>query len=144
MRPLCAQACSSELVDVIVLDCGQRPSFALSRANVDTALARGAVFELSYGPALRDAGAARRYLVAHARALVPLCRGGRGVVLTSGGAADAMRARAPRDVTNLARVLGLRAEHARACVGETCRRVVERAKSRRHPHGIEVALATTK
>ena len=45
--------------------------------------------------------------------LLPLCRGGRGVALAS-GAADALHARAPLDVANLARALGFRPEHAHA------------------------------
>ena len=71
-----------------------------------------------------------RYLVAHAKLLLPLCRGGRGVALAS-GAADALHARAPLDVANLARALGFRPEHAHACVAATARRAAERSRARR-------------
>ena len=117
--------------DIIAIDATvPRPLFRLDRALVSAARKRGAVFELCYAPALRDPGVRAHFFANAAELLRALGGHGRGVLLSS-AAADAMEARAPLDVMNLAVVAGFSAEHAAAAVGARAVGVIEYA-ARRH------------
>jgi ribonuclease P/MRP protein subunit RPP1 len=117
--------------DIVAIDATvPRPLFRLDRALIAAARKRGAIFELCYSPAVRDAGA-RAHFFANAGELLRALGGGGRAILMSSECADAMEARAPRDVVNLAVVAGFTPEHAAAAVSSRAVAVVEGA-ARRH------------
>ena len=117
--------------DIVSIDATvPRPLFRLDRALITAARKRGAIFELCYAPAVRDAGARAHFFANAGELLRALGGGGRAIVMSS-ECADAMEARAPRDVINLAVVAGFTPEHAAAAVSSRAVAVIEGA-ARRH------------
>lgn len=123
-------------VDIISLDMSAaRLPFSLSASLAATVVeGGGALFELRYAPAIRDAGA-RRFLVSTARALLVATRG-RGVFLAS-GAKMALELRAPRDAAAIADILGLPLQAALTALSTASATVFAHAKRRRNG-GVEV------
>lgn len=103
---------------LISLDLTRRLSIRLKPALLKEALARGSVFEVSYGPALRGA-VARRNIFCNAQ-LLSKALYGRGIVLSS-AASTAMELRGPYDVANLGPLLGLTQEAAKVGVSRYAR-----------------------
>ncbi|KAI0319990.1 RNase P subunit p30-domain-containing protein [Amylostereum chailletii] len=114
-----------------------RLPFRMKHTVVRTALRNGAVFEINYAGALgadegADAGgggAAKRNWWAAATEVVRVTKG-KGVVLSSGAAAEA-ELRAPRDVGNLTTFAGLAANLAHDAATATPRSLVLRAQTRK-------------
>jgi ribonuclease P/MRP protein subunit RPP1 len=125
--------CTSGIaVDIISIGCDRPLPFRLDEKSVGAALARGLTFEVCFGGALRDASA-RRHFVANATAVFRATRG-RSVILSS-GALSSMECRAPRDVANLAALVGAGADVARAAVGACCEAALEHAQARQRHRG---------
>jgi len=97
---------------MIVLEGARKLPFFLRKPALNLALERGMHFEFSYAPAIRDAGAARRYLFANVLALLRLTRG-RNLVLSSAAARE-IELRAPWDVINLSATITYTCTCARA------------------------------
>lgn len=126
-------------VDIISLPSGNRLPFTLNKKLTDAALARGAVFEITYTQALQSSSA-RRYLIGNTRSLVRLTRG-RGIILSS-GAESAHNTRSPHDVANLGQLLGLTQEQSLRAVSDTPLAVLRRAEARKYRfRGLDMAGA---
>lgn len=106
---------SSGAVDIVCLDMtsGRLP-FGLRADVVAAVLGSGAVFELEFAPAIRDANL-RRFFAANAAALLRLTRG-RGVLLSS-GAKSALEVRNPRDAAAIGALGGLTPDRGLAALG---------------------------
>ena len=120
---------SSGLADVISLDLtsGRLP-FPLRSELVASVLASGAVFEVDYSPAIRDASL-RRFFGANLASLLRLTRG-KGILLSS-GAKTALELRNPHDAAAIASALGgLSPDRALLAMGKTVAHVLSRAEMR--------------
>jgi len=126
------QACNSAHVDIISLNVGQRLPFKLRPQMLKPALARGAVFEISYSQALREASI-RMNVFNNAQSL---CRAtnGRGIILSS-NTSSTFELRGPYDVMNLAALMGLNQQAAKEAITKTCQAVIESARRRRRHKG---------
>eukprot|EP00752_Nemacystus_decipiens_P017817 g15974.t1 len=120
--------CKDSDVDVISLPSGKRLPFTINKKNADVALARGAVFEVTYSQAIQSSSA-RRYFVGNCQALVTFTRG-RGIILAS-GAESWIHSRTPHDVANLGQLLGLSQEQSLRAVSDTPLAVLRRAEARK-------------
>ena len=109
------EAAKSGNVDIIDLDmAGGKAPFLLTQADVESVLSRGVVFEIPYAPCIRDASC-RRSVASNASALLRLCRG-KGVIITS-SARTTLEVRAPRDVTAIAELWGMKKRRAQVAQG---------------------------
>lgn len=122
-------ACTNLDVDMISLDMSQRLSFPLRPGYIKVARDKGMVFEVQYGPMIRDPSA-RRHTISNALQLLRSMKGGKGVVLSSGATA-AWQIRAPADVMNIAGLLGV--------AGHLCKATVTL-----HPHAAFMQAGTRK
>ncbi|CAM9131722.1 unnamed protein product [Hapterophycus canaliculatus] len=120
--------CKASDIDIISLPSGQRLPFNINKKNADAALARGAVFEVTYSQAIQSSSA-RRYLIGNCQALVN-CTRGRGVILAS-GADNWLHSRSPHDVANLGQLFGLSQEQSLRAVSDTPLAVLRRAEARK-------------
>lgn len=134
-----ARACACKDVDLVSVDCRRR-SFALARAPIVEAVARGACFEVCYGPAIEDI-TTLRHLAATAARLNDACRGKR--LLLSSGVGDPALLRPPPDVANLAKMLGIHAnltDAACAVFAHADKRLGRPAKSWLDPQLLRAAV----
>lgn len=106
-------ACLHMDIDIIALKLHDRVPFRIKLNLVHEAVKRGIMFEVMYGPAIRDMSA-RRNFFANAATLVHATKG-RNLIMTS-GARDLFEQRAPYDVINIGQVLGLSQDQAYAAL----------------------------
>ncbi|CAH9130299.1 unnamed protein product [Cuscuta epithymum] len=116
------QACQISEVDIITIDFSRKMLFRLKQPMVQAAVQRGVYFEITYSSLLIDAQA-RRQMISNAKLLVDWTRG-RNIILTS-SAPSVTEFRGPYDIVNLAFLLGLSSEHAKAAISKNCRTLME-------------------
>lgn len=121
-------ALAAGVADIIRLDvsAGRLP-FPLKADVVASVLASGAVFEVEYAPAIRDA-TRRRFFAANVAELLRLTRG-RGVLLTSGAAA-ALELRRPADAAAIAALAGMTPQQALAAQTDAAAQALRHAEKR--------------
>ncbi|CAO1621299.1 unnamed protein product [Sympodiomycopsis kandeliae] len=120
--------------DIVSLDLSSTPRlpFHLKRSTIGKVLENGAVFEITYSPALpgHNQEIRLRNLISNTRDLLRITNGGKGLILSS-AASTIMGLRNPTDVMNLATLFGFSSSLARDAVSDTCSRLWKRAQSRR-------------
>ena len=109
-------ACRTADCDVIAVDASRKAPFALPRAAVAAARARGVAFEVSYASAISHPRTLR-HLAATAARLDAAAGGARGALAFSSGAAAAWQVRAPADVAAIAAMVGVRHGDAATAAG---------------------------
>ena len=97
-------------VDIICIETQTRLPFEMRLKDIEHAVRRGIVFELSIASALRNPQS-RRFLIANAGKISRLTRG-KNIILSS-GAASFLESRSPHDLANLGKLFGMTPEHAR-------------------------------
>ncbi|KAG8936665.1 hypothetical protein FRC02_000123 [Tulasnella sp. 418] len=107
-----------------------RLPFFLKRSLINTAIKNGAAFEICYGPAVAVGGDEinRRNWWANAREVVR-ATSGKGVLLSGGG--EGCEVRGPKDVINLATILGMKQDQALHAVTTLAKSVTIRAQTRK-------------
>ena len=126
---LLQQACTTMDVDIISLDCAGRIPYYPKHSTLGAAISRGICFEISYAGGIRDTST-RRQIITNAASIIRASRG-RGLIISS-ESAQAIDARGPYDVINLAVLWGLSQEKAQDAVRGNCRGVVVHADRRRN------------
>lgn len=119
-------------VDIIALDLATSPRlpFQLKRSLVLKAIADGAFFEISYGPALQAQPIpkeARRNVIAGARELIRVTNG-KGIILSS-EVRRCFELRGPVDLCNLGTILGFKPDQAKAALEASPRLAVLRGRA---------------
>ncbi|KAI8849393.1 RNase P subunit p30-domain-containing protein [Chytridium lagenaria] len=122
------QSCSLHDVEIISLDMTGRMPFFLKATTINMAVQRGIMFEICYGPAIRDS-IARRQTIANANSLLRVLSYKN--ILISSEAIHDMDIRGPRDVMNIATLLGLSEDQARYCMTTSGRNVLYHAVARK-------------
>ncbi|KAJ9615793.1 RNA-binding RNA processing protein rpp1 [Cladophialophora chaetospira] len=123
--------CTSLECDLISLDLSQRLTYNIKFKTVSSALQRGIRFEICYSPAIQASGnsEARRNLISGATQLIRATRGRR--IILSSEAKNALGARGPHDVMNLAQIWGLGQERGKEALCEEAAKVVRFAGMKR-------------
>ena len=121
-------ACAQMEIDIISLDFAARLPFYLKFNMIGSAVSRHVALEISYTAAVEDS-TNRRYLFSNASNLVRASRG-RGLLISSGAKAWSS-VRGPQDVANLATFWGLPTNRAVEALGESARRLVTKAYTRK-------------
>lgn len=116
-------------VDIIVLNLSDRLPYRLTPTLMKAAVSRGVCFEVTYASSLGDDATARRLLFSNIAVIVRFTKG--KSLLISSGASSALRLRSPHDVINLAAILGLAADHAKAVVAHNPLVALAHSASRR-------------
>ncbi|KAK2980281.1 hypothetical protein RJ640_024985 [Escallonia rubra] len=115
------QACQASEVDLIAIDFSEKLPFRLKQPMVKAAIGRGVYFEISYSSLIMDAQV-RRQMITNAKLLVDwTC--GKNLILSS-AAPSVTEVRGPYDVANLASLLGLSMERAKAAISKNCRSLI--------------------
>ncbi|KAK3024471.1 hypothetical protein RJ639_043192 [Escallonia herrerae] len=115
------QACQASEVDLIAIDFSEKLPFRLKQPMVKAAIGRGVYFEISYFSLIMDAQV-RRQMITNAKLLVDwTC--GKNLILSS-AAPSVTEVRGPYDVANLASLLGLSMERAKAAISKNCRSLI--------------------
>ena len=134
-------ACNTMDVDVITFSreaMQSRLKFQLKHSLMDTALARGVVYEIPYSAMLTDNASKRQQFISNATALVQGAGSGKGVVLSSQGA-TAFQLRGPHDVVNMATFFGMSEEGALDAISSRIDAVVaRRRKAKRYKGEMDV------
>ncbi|CAK9786931.1 unnamed protein product [Cutaneotrichosporon oleaginosum] len=124
---------------IITVPLHERPyHFRLNRKQIRQAHRNGVVFEILYAAGLFPSrstppDAAKRYrqnFLSNARELVRVT-GGKGIIFSSGPGGSEESLRGPLDVVNLATILGVPANFAKAAVSDTAKSVLLRAQARK-------------
>ncbi|OIT26076.1 PREDICTED: uncharacterized protein LOC109215732 [Nicotiana attenuata] len=136
------QACQVSEVDIIAIDFSEKLPFRLKQSMVKAAIQRGVYFEMTYSSLILDSQM-RRQMISNAKLLVDWTRGKN--LLFSSAAPSVTELRGPYDVANLASLLGLQLERAKAAVSKNCRTVLTNAFRKRcyHKETIKVELITS-
>ncbi|CAN4101732.1 unnamed protein product [Withania somnifera] len=146
VRPLNQQAfekaCQVSEVDIIAIDFSDKLPFRLKQSMVKDAIRRGVYFEITYSSLILDAQM-RRETISNAKLLVDWTRGKN--LLLSSAAPSVTELRGPYDVANLASLLGLQLERAKAALSKNCRTVITNALRKKcyHKDAIKVELVTS-
>ncbi|OMO67624.1 hypothetical protein CCACVL1_20418 [Corchorus capsularis] len=122
-------ACEKAEVDIISIDFSDRVPFRLKLPMVKAAIKRGVYFEIAYSGLIVDVQL-RRQMISNAKLLVDWTRG-KNVIFTS-AAPSVCEVRGPNDVANLASLLGLSVERAKAAISKNCRSLLAAALRRKH------------
>ncbi|CAH1418892.1 unnamed protein product [Lactuca virosa] len=135
------QACKNYEVDIIAIDFSEN-RFRLKQPLIKAAIERGVYFEITYSGLVLDAHL-RRQMISNAKVLVDWTRGKN--LLFSSAAPSVTELRGPHDVANLASLLGLSMERAKASVSRTCRSLLENSlrKKKFYKEAIRVELITS-
>nr|KAJ0207434.1 hypothetical protein LSAT_V11C500289860 [Lactuca sativa] len=135
------QACKNYEVDIISIDFSEN-RFRLKQPLIKAAIERGVYFEITYSGLVLDAQL-RRQMISNAKVLVDWTRGKN--LIFSSAAPSVTELRGPHDVANLASLLGLSMERAKASVSRTCRSLLENSlrKKKFYKEAIRVELITT-
>ncbi|GLU02429.1 hypothetical protein SLE2022_196800 [Rubroshorea leprosula] len=121
--------CEKAEVDIIAIDFSDRMPFRLKQPMVKAAVERGVYFEITYADLIVDVQV-RRQLISNAKLLVDWTRGKN--LIFSSAAPSVWEFRGPNDVANLASLLGVSTERARAAVSKNCRTLIANALRRKH------------
>ncbi|CAI9287933.1 unnamed protein product [Lactuca saligna] len=135
------QACKNYEVDIISIDFSEN-RFRLKQPLIKAAIERGVYFEITYSGLVLDAQL-RRQMISNAKVLVDWTRGKN--LIFSSAAPSVTELRGPHDVANLASLLGLSIERAKASVSRTCRSLLENSlrKKKFYKEAIRVELITS-
>lgn len=109
------QACQVSEVDIIAIHFSDKLPFRLKQSMVKAAIQRGVYFEITYSSLILDAQM-RRQTISNAKLLVDWTRGKN--LLFSSAAPSVTELRGPYDVANLASLLGLQLERAKAALSK--------------------------
>ncbi|XP_022755700.1 uncharacterized protein LOC111303589 [Durio zibethinus] len=123
------QACEKAEVDIIAIDFSDKLPFRLKLHMVKTAIKRGVYFEITYSDLIVDVHL-RRQMISNAKLLVDWTRGKN--LIFSSAAPSVCEVRGPNDVANLATLLGLSIERAKAAISKNCRSLLASALRRKH------------
>ncbi|MFQ6638817.1 hypothetical protein Gotur_015198 [Gossypium turneri] len=123
------QACEKAEVDIISIDFSDKLPFRLKLPMVKAAIKRGIYFEITYSDLIVDVHQ-RRQIISNAKLLLDWTRG-KNVMLSS-AAPSVCEVRGPNDVANLASLLGLSTERAKAAISKNCRSLLTNALRRKH------------
>ncbi|KAL3334166.1 hypothetical protein AABB24_030764, partial [Solanum stoloniferum] len=136
------QACQVSEVDIIAIDFLDKLPFRLKQSMVKAAIQRGVYFEITYSSLISDAQM-RRQTISNAKLLVDWTRGKN--LLFSSAAPSVTELRGPYDVANLASLLGLQLERAKAALSKNCRTVITNALRKKcyHKEAIKVEPLTS-
>ncbi|KAK4717837.1 hypothetical protein R3W88_016175 [Solanum pinnatisectum] len=136
------QACQVSEVDIIAIDFLDKLPFRLKQSMVKAAIQRGVYFEITYSSLILDAQM-RRQTISNAKLLVDWTRGKN--LLFSSAAPSVTELRGPYDVANLASLLGLQLERAKAALSKNCRTVITNALRKKcyHKEAIKVEPLTS-
>ncbi|KAK6786152.1 hypothetical protein RDI58_014677 [Solanum bulbocastanum] len=136
------QACQVSEVDIIAIDFSDKLPFRLKQSMVKAAIQRGVYFEITYSSLISDAQM-RRQTISNAKLLVDWTRGKN--LLFSSAAPSVTELRGPYDVANLASLLGLQLERAKAALSKNCRTVITNALRKKcyHKEAIKVEPLTS-
>ncbi|KAH0668378.1 hypothetical protein KY285_029584 [Solanum tuberosum] len=136
------QACQVSEVDIIAIDFSDKLPFRLKQSMVKAAIQRGVYFEITYSSLILDAQM-RRQTISNAKLLVDWTRGKN--LLFSSAAPSVTELRGPCDVANLASLLGLQLERAKAALSKNCRTVITNALRKKcyHKEAIKVEPITS-
>ncbi|XP_049412281.1 uncharacterized protein LOC125875221 [Solanum stenotomum] len=136
------QACQVSEVDIIAIDFSDKLPFRLKQSMVKAAIQRGVYFEITYSSLILDAQM-RRQTISNAKLLVDWTRGKN--LLFSSAAPTVTELRGPCDVVNLASLLGLQLERAKAALSKNCRTVITNALRKKcyHKEAIKVEPITS-
>ncbi|KAL3365301.1 hypothetical protein AABB24_010445, partial [Solanum stoloniferum] len=136
------QACQVSEVDIIAIDFSDKLPFRLKQSMVKAAIQRGVYFEITYSSLILDAQM-RRQTISNAKLLVDWTRGKN--LLFSSAAPSVTELRGPCDVANLASLLGLQLERAKAALSKNCRAVITNALRKKcyHKEAIKVEPITS-
>ncbi|KAJ3108829.1 Ribonuclease P protein subunit p30 [Phlyctochytrium planicorne] len=124
-------ACSQLEIDIISFDMTLRMPFFFKATTLNAAIQRGIVFEICYGPAIRETNA-RRFTIANSNALLRVVKHNH-VILSSEALTD-MDLRGPYDVINLASLFALNNDQAKHCLTTSCRHVLYHAAARKETY----------
>ncbi|KAH1066828.1 hypothetical protein J1N35_031815 [Gossypium stocksii] len=122
-------ACEKAEVDIISIDFSDKLPFRLKLPMVKAAIKRGIYFEITYSDLIVDVHQ-RRQIISNAKLLLDWTRG-KNVILSS-AAPSVCEVRGPNDVANLASLLGLSMERAKAAISKNCRSLLTNALRRKH------------
>ncbi|TYI80697.1 hypothetical protein E1A91_D05G106000v1 [Gossypium mustelinum] len=122
-------ACEKAEVDIISIDFSDKLPFRLKLPMVKAAIKRGIYFEITYSDLIVDVHQ-RRQIISNAKLLLDWTRG-KNVMLSS-AAPSVCEVRGPNDVANLASLLGLSTERAKAAISKNCRSLLTNALRRKH------------
>ncbi|XP_060175173.1 protein GAMETOPHYTE DEFECTIVE 1-like [Lycium barbarum] len=125
------QACQVSEVDIIAIDFSDKLPFRLKQSMVKAAIQRGVHFEITYSSLISDAQM-RRQIISNAKLLVDWTRGKN--LLFSSAAPSLTELRGPYDVANLASLLGLQLERAKAALSKNCRTLITNALRKKCYH----------
>ncbi|KAK4351493.1 hypothetical protein RND71_030806 [Anisodus tanguticus] len=136
------QACQVSEVDIIAIDFSDKLPFRLKPSMVKAAIQRGVYFEITYSSLISDAQM-RRQIISNAKLLVDWTRGKN--LLFSSAAPSVTELRGPYDIANLASLLGLQLERAKAALSKNCRTVITNALRKKcyHKDAIKVEPITS-
>ncbi|KAF6137525.1 hypothetical protein GIB67_031804 [Kingdonia uniflora] len=119
------QACKVAEVDIIAIDFSEKLPFRLKLPMVKAAIERGVYFEITYSSLIDAQYQSRVQMITNAKLLVDWTRG-KNLIISS-AAASVTELRGPCDVTNLASLLGLSTERAKAAISKNCRSLIASA-----------------
>ncbi|PPS07671.1 hypothetical protein GOBAR_AA12989 [Gossypium barbadense] len=122
-------ACEKAEVDIISIDFSDKLPFRLKLPMVKAAIKRGIYFEITYSDLIVDVHQ-RRQIISNAKLLLDWTQG-KNVILSS-AAPSVCEVRGPNDVANLASLLGLSTERAKAAISKNCRSLLTNALRRKH------------
>ncbi|XVE59174.1 hypothetical protein DITRI_Ditri05aG0024500 [Diplodiscus trichospermus] len=122
-------ACEKAEVDIISIDFSDKVPFRLKLPMVKAAIKRGVYFEITYSDLIVDVHL-RRQMISNAKLLVDWTRGKN--LIFSSAAPSVCEVRGPNDVANIATLLGLSIERAKAAISKNCRSLLASALRRKH------------
>lgn len=126
-------ACQSLDVDIISLDLSDRLAFNIKHGLVREAVARGVIFEVSYGPSISApiAGGKRRAALSSVMHLTRVLGKAKGLLVTSGPTAGEFGLRAPHCVRNWLEMVGVKPDSSLCGTVDNAVRVVRHAGDRK-------------
>ncbi|XAR60523.1 Ribonuclease P [Bertholletia excelsa] len=131
-------ACQTSEVDLIAIDFSEKLPFRLKQSMVKAAIERDVYFEITYSGLILDAQV-RRQMISNAKLLVDWTRGKN--LIFSSAASSVNELRGPCDVANLALLLGLRVDCAKAALSKNCRSLIAKAlRKKNYCKAIKVEL----
>ncbi|XP_039004448.1 protein GAMETOPHYTE DEFECTIVE 1-like [Hibiscus syriacus] len=122
-------ACEKAEVDIISIDLSDKLPFRLKLPMVKAAFKRGVRFEIAYSDLIVDAHR-RGQMISNAKLMLDRTRG--KSIIFSSAAPSVCEVEGPNDVANLASLLGLSMERAKAAISKNCRNLLTNALIRKH------------
>jgi len=113
--------------DIISFDLSERMPVQLKRPQVNQAVSRGIMFELTYSSGFKDR-VSKRMMIANALQIVEATKG-KNLIISS-GALDAFSQRSPNDVINLGIMFGMTQDQAKRALVDNPKSVLKHAAAR--------------